>query len=48
MSFLMYQKESPEFLNNYLKYKKYIAFGARTKIDESYVFDKIKVVQKIG
>lgn len=36
MSFLTYQKQSPEFLNNYLKYKKYITFRADTTVDESY------------
>ena len=36
MSFLQYQKESPEFLNNYLKYKRYIDFGAQTTIDEAF------------
>ena len=36
MSFLTYQKQSPEFLNNYLKYKRYITFSAETTVDESY------------
>ena len=36
MSFLKYQKQSPEFLNNYLKYKRYITFAAKTTIDEAY------------
>lgn len=36
MSFLIYQKQNPEFLNNYLKYKRYISFKAKTTIDESY------------
>lgn len=36
MSFLTYQKQSPEFLNNYLKYKRYITFSAGTTVDESY------------
>lgn len=36
MSFLIYQKQSPEFLNNYLKYKRYITFSANTTIDEAY------------
>lgn len=36
MSFLFYQKTTPEFLNNYLKYKRYITFSAKTTIDESY------------
>lgn len=36
MSFLKYQKQSPEFLNNYLKYKRYIEFGAQTTSDEAF------------
>lgn len=36
MSFLKYQKQSPEFLNNYLKYKRYIDFGAQTTTDETF------------
>lgn len=36
MSFLNKQKESPEFLNNYLKYKRYIESGAQTTTDEAY------------
>lgn len=36
MSFLKYQKQSPEFLNNFLKYKRYIEFGAQTTTDETY------------
>lgn len=36
MSFLKYQKENPEFLNNYLKYKRYIEFCAETSVDEAY------------
>ncbi len=36
MSFLDYQKESPEFLNNYLKYKRYIDCGAQTTADETF------------
>lgn len=36
MSFLEYQKQSPEFLNNYLKYKRYIDFGAQTTVDETF------------
>ena len=36
MSFLKFQNESPEFLNNYLKYKRYIEFCAQTTIDEAY------------
>ena len=36
MSFLDFQNESPEFLNNYLKYIKFINFNADTTVDESY------------
>lgn len=36
MSFLDYQKQSPEFLNNYLKYKRYIDCGAQTTADETF------------
>lgn len=36
MSFLTYQKQSPEFLNNYLKYKRYITFSSGTTVDEAY------------
>lgn len=36
MSFLNKQKESPEFLNNFLKYKRYIESGAQTTVDETY------------
>ncbi len=36
MSFLDYQSESPEFLNNYLKYIKFISFNAQTTVDETY------------
>ena len=36
MSFLKYQKQSPEFLSNYLKYKRYIDFGAQTTTDEAF------------
>lgn len=36
MSFLKYQKQSPEFLNNYLKYKRYITFNSKTTVDEAY------------
>lgn len=36
MSFLKYQKESPEFLNNYLKYKRYIECGAQTTANETF------------
>lgn len=36
MSFLQYQKQNPEFLNNYLKYKRWITYSAKTTIDEAY------------
>lgn len=36
MTFLKYQKYNPEFLNNYLKYKRYITFGAETTVIEEY------------
>ena len=36
MSFLKYQKQNPEILNNYLKYKAYIEFQAKTTMDETY------------
>lgn len=36
MSFLEYQKKNPEFLNNYLKYIRYISFGAETSVDGEY------------
>lgn len=36
MSFLKYQKQSPEFLNNYLKYKRFIDFGSQTTVDEAF------------
>ncbi len=36
MSFLKYQKENPEFLNNYLKYKRFIEGCAETTVNESY------------
>lgn len=36
MSFLNKQKESPEFLNNFLKYKRYIESGAQTTTNETY------------
>ena len=38
MSFLNKQKESPEFLNNFLKYKRYIESGAQTTTDETYYY----------
>lgn len=36
MSFLKYQKENPEFLNSYLKYKRYIQNFAKTTVNEAY------------
>lgn len=36
MSFLNYQNESPEFLNNYLKYVRFISFNAETTVNEAY------------
>lgn len=36
MSFLKYQKQNSEFLNNYLKYKAYIEFKSKTTVDETY------------
>lgn len=36
MSFLIYQKQNPEFLNNYLKYKRYIEFYSETTANEVY------------
>ena len=36
MSFLKYQKQNPEFLNNYLKYKAYIEFKSKTTANETY------------
>lgn len=36
MSFLSEQQQSPEFLNNYLKYNKYILFNANTSVEESF------------
>ena len=36
MSFLQYQKSSPKFLNEFLKYKKFIEFGAETTVDQLY------------
>ncbi len=35
-TFLAYQQENPEFLNNYLKYNRYISFKADTTVNESY------------
>lgn len=51
MSFLNYQNDSPEFLINYLKYKRYISFGAETTINEAYydlktLFRYIKLLLK--
>ncbi len=36
MSFLEYQKQSPEFLNNYLKYKRFIECCSSTTVDQLY------------
>lgn len=36
MSFLKYQKQTPDFLNNYLKYKAFIEFKSKTTINETY------------
>ena len=36
MSFLKYQKQTPEFLNNYLKYKACIEFKSKKTVDETY------------
>ena len=36
MYFFNYQKKSTEFLSNYLKYKRYIDFGAQTTTDETF------------
>lgn len=36
MSFLAYQKQNPEFLNDYLKYNRYITFSSETTVNESY------------
>ena len=36
MSFLQYQKSSPKFLNDFLKYKRFIEFGAETTTDQLY------------
>ena len=33
---LKYQKQNPEFLNNYLKYKAYIEFKSKTTANETY------------
>jgi len=36
MSFLRYQKQTPEFLNNNLKYKAFIEFKSKTTANETY------------
>lgn len=36
MSFLVYQKQILEFLNNYLKYKRFISRCSDTTVDQSY------------
>ena len=36
MSFLDFQSESPEFLNNYLKYVRFISFNAESTVNEAY------------
>ena len=36
MSFLEYEKETPDFLNNYLKYKAYIEFRSKITVNEMY------------
>lgn len=36
MCFLKYQRQNPEFLNNYLKYNRYIAFNSEKTVDECY------------
>lgn len=36
MSFLDFQSESPDFLNNYLKYIRFINFNAETTVNEEY------------
>ena len=36
MSFMDYQYLNPKFLNNYLKYQRYIAFYAQSTVDETY------------
>lgn len=36
MSFLDYQSESPEFLNNYLKYVRFVSFNAETTVNDAY------------
>lgn len=36
MSFLKYQSESPEIINNYLKYRAYVEFKSKTTADSTY------------
>ena len=36
MSFLVYQKQIPEFFNNNLKYKRFISCCSVTTVDQSY------------
>lgn len=55
MSFLTKQKDTPEFINNYLKYKRFIESGAQTTADESYYdlktllrFVKLSLYDKIN
>ena len=36
MSFLKYQNESPEIINNYLKYKAYVEFKSKATADSTY------------
>lgn len=35
-SFLVYQKQIPEFFNNYLKYKRFISCCSATTVNQSY------------
>lgn len=37
MSFLTYQEQNPEFLNNFLKYNAYITFKSNLTVDEMYL-----------
>lgn len=37
MSFLNNQKQNPEFLNNYLKYQRFIRGESETTVDETYI-----------
>lgn len=41
MSFLRYQKQTPEFLNNYLKYKAFIEFKSKTTAMENCTISSI-------